>query len=205
MTPHVTAASLPPGRAAVPGPADLITIRSACLLGVRVTARAVLNVAEHRRRRSSGLGPVTHPALLRRLLEAPAVGPARDPAWWAENSLLPAGIVRRGDDGRTVTRLLQPPLVLDDVVVAAPRRQELRAVQQASLFAGFAARWAAVTRDALPVTVMLEAAYFGVGLLAPGSRVLLPAAEPDPQPPDEWAWLLAEKAYQRWLAENTAG
>jgi len=197
---QISACTLPPGRGAGAGP-DLIVVRSVLLLGVHVTACAVLNRAEHERRESAGIGPVTDPDLLGRLLDLPGGEPARDLAWWAESLTLPAGIMRRGEDGRSVTRLLQPPLVLDDVVVPGPRGRELRAVQDASLFAGFTPRWVAAERAGLPDTVILEAKLTGVGLLGPGARVLLPA-EQLARPVDGWAWLLWEKTYRRWLKER---
>jgi hypothetical protein len=54
------------------------------LLGVQVTARALPNCAEHERRSNLGLGAITDPALLARLLGPPVGYPCRDPALWAE-------------------------------------------------------------------------------------------------------------------------
>ena len=50
------------------------------LLGVRVTAYAVVNLAEHRRREAAGMAAVIDPALLDRLLDLPAGVPVIDPA-----------------------------------------------------------------------------------------------------------------------------
>lgn len=96
-----------------------ISIPRVNLLGVQVTARALLNSAEHERRSVLGLGAVTDPALLDRLLDLPAGYPCRDPALWAETSAALPGIVDRSADRCTVTRLLEPPLVVDDVIVPA--------------------------------------------------------------------------------------
>jgi hypothetical protein len=169
------------------------------LLGVLVIALARPSTAEHDRRLAAGVGPVNDPALLDRLLDLPAGQPVADPVVWAETSGLPAGIVERGGDGYTVTRLLEPPLALDGVVVRAGRTGELRAVQEASLFAGFTWRWVAGTRPSVPVTAVLEARLCGVGLLAPGGRVVLQAGPPLRRTVDGWAWLLQEKAYRSWL------
>ena len=49
------------------------------LLGVRVTAHAAVNLAEHRRREAAGMAAVIDPALLDRLLDLPAGVPVIDP------------------------------------------------------------------------------------------------------------------------------
>jgi hypothetical protein len=169
------------------------------LLGVRVIAVARLSLAEHDRRSAAGLGAVTHPALLDRLLDLPAGQPVGDPVVWAETSDLPEGIVDRGDDGYTVTRLLEPPLALDGVVVPAGRAGVLRAVQDASLFAGFTCRWVASTRRTIRQTALLEAQLCGVGLLDHAGGVVLQAEPPQGRVVDEWSWLLQERTYRCWL------
>lgn len=178
-----------------------VSVRPVNLLGVRVTASAVLNSAEHQRRGVLGLGAVTDPALLGRLLGLPARYPRRDAAVWAETSAAVTGIVDRGADGCTVTRLLEPPLVVDDVIVPASRGRELRALQDASLFASFTRRWAQAQGPAMPDTAILEAKLCGVGLLSSDGRVLLPAEPPTSTSADGWTWLLAEKVYRRWLRQ----
>ena len=50
---------------------SVVSIGRVNLLGVQVTARALLNCAEHERRSVLGLGAVTDPALLDRLLGLP--------------------------------------------------------------------------------------------------------------------------------------
>jgi hypothetical protein len=199
--PAASTSSLPPGRE--PGPPGQIAVGAVLLLGVRVTACAVLDGAEHQRRVQAGMTAVTDPGLLDRLLNLPAGEPVRDAACWAAAAGWPDGIVQRGGDGRSVVRLLRPPLALQDIVVPGPRYRELRAVQDASLFAGFARRWVAAARDSLPDTVVLEAKVTGVGLLRPGGRVLLRAEALAPRI-DGWAWLLGEKTYRRWLAGQAA-
>ena len=119
----------------------VVSIGRVNLLGVQVTARAPLNCAEHERSSVLGLGAVTDPALLDMLLGLPTGYPCRDPALWAETSVAATGLVDRGADGCTVRRLLEPPLVVDDVIVPALRGRELQAVQDASLFASFTSRW----------------------------------------------------------------
>ena len=170
------------------------------LLGVRVTAHAAVNLAEHHRREAAGMAAVIDPALLDRLLNLPAGVPVIDPAGWAEMAGQPPGILERDPDGVSVTRRLEAPLSIADVVVHAAAGRELRAVQDASLFAGFTRRW--VAADRVPDAVLLEAKLCGVGILAAGDQVVLPAAKPSALTRDGWSWLLEEKVYRRWLGEH---
>ncbi len=186
----------------VSGSGKHVTIESVDLLGVRVSARAVLNVPEHQRRRSCGIAAVTDPALLDRLLELPAGCPVADPVIWAETSDQPLGVITRGDDGQTVTRTLQPALTIEHVTVAALRGRELRAVQDASTFASFTPRWVALDTAEAPVATLLEAKLCGVGLIAGAGQISLPAERPAGAVIDGWVWLLWEKAYRRWLSER---
>jgi hypothetical protein len=179
---------------------SLQSVAGVMLLGVRVTAYAVVNLAEHRRREAAGMAAVIDPALLDRLLNLPAGVPVIDPAWWAGQ--LP-GILERDPDGVSVTRRLESPLSIADVVVQAAAGRELRAVQDASLFAGFTRRW--VRADRAPDAVLLEAKLCGVGILDAGYQVLLPAAKPAALTRDGWSWLLEEKVYRRWLGGRARG
>ena len=181
--------------------AGCVSVGLVNLLGVRVSARGVLDWAEHARRRSVGVTGVTDSALLGRLLEVPAGEPVADPVMWAETACQPAGVVARGDDGYTVTRLLEPVLAVHDVTVQAGRGREVLAVQQASLFAGFAARWVRVGAEPRDAVVM-EAKLCGVGIRGP-ETLILAAEQPDPPAVDGWAWLLGEKTYRRWLTERS--
>jgi hypothetical protein len=97
----------------------------------------------------------------------------------------------------SVTRRLEAPLSIAEVVVQAAAGRELRAVQDASLFAGFTRRW--VAADRVPDAVLLEAKLCGVGILDAGYEVLLPAAKPVALTRDGWSWPLEEKVYRRWL------
>jgi hypothetical protein len=100
----------------------------------------------------------------------------------------------------SVTRRLESPLFIADVVVPAAAGRELRAVQAASLFAGFARRWVAAARGGVPDATMLEAKLCGVGIVGPDHRVLVPAEKPVALTRDGWSWLLEERAYRRWLS-----
>ena len=191
------------------------SVAGVMLLGVRVTAHAVLNLAEHERRAAAGVAAVIDPALLDRLLDLPAGVPVIDPALLDRLLDLPAGvpvidpgwragqwpgILERDPDGVSVTRRLESPLSITEVVIQAAAGRELRAVQDASLFAGFTRRW--VTADRVPDAVLLEAKLCGVGILAAGDEVVLPAAKPSALTKDGWSWLLEEKVYRRWLGER---
>ena len=174
-------------------PDQAVPVGPVNLLGVPVTALVLLDHAEHRRRRAVSLGAVTDPGLPGCLLGLPAGELAFDQVLWAEVSLVPGGVVGRGDDGCTVTRLLEPPLVVTDVVVAGRRGRELRAVQDASLFAAVTRRWVRTSGEAVPVAVVLAAKLCGAGLLSPHDGVILAAGQLAPTTAGRWAWLLAER------------
>src|SRR5690349_22548946 len=125
------------------------------LLGVRVTAYAIINAAEHRRREMAGMGAVINPALLDRLMDLPTGIPVSDPVVWTEMADQPGGVIERHEDGARVTRRLESPLTITDVVVDGVSGKELRAVQDASLFAGFTCRWISVISGRMPDAVML--------------------------------------------------
>jgi hypothetical protein len=177
-----------------------VWVKDVSLLGKRVTAVAIIDTAEHGRRLEYGCGPVTDPALLDRLLELPLGSSVPDPVVWAETADQPPGVVKRSADGITVTRCLAPPLAIADVIVAAPAGQELRAVQDASLFARFARRWMMTTRHRLPEPVVLEAKLCGVGILGPSGALLFGEAFTT-RDTDAWGWMLREKVYKRWLSQ----
>jgi hypothetical protein len=172
------------------------------LLGVRVTAYAIINIAEHRRRETAGLGTVINPALLERLMDLPTGIPVTDPVVWAEMADQPRGVAECHADSARVTRRLESPLTITDVVVDATMGKELRAVQDASLFAGFTRRWIAATPGRIPETAMLEAKLCGVGIIDQRRRQLLAADKPQGLTRDGWSWLLEEKAYRRWLTRR---
>ena len=90
------------GRADVTGhdpDSPVVLVEGVILLGVRVTAYATINAAEHRRREAAGIGAVVNPGLLDRLLDLPAAVPVTDAAAWAELAGQPSGIAERGEDG----------------------------------------------------------------------------------------------------------
>jgi hypothetical protein len=175
---------------------------SVMLLGVRVTAYAVIGIAEHQRREAAGMGAVINPALLDRLMDLPTGISVTDPVVWAETADQPRGVVERHEDGARITRRLESPLTITDVIVDATTGKELRAVQDASLFAGFMRRWIAATSSRIPDAAMLEAKLCGVGVVDQRRGLLLPAERPEDLTRDGWSWLLEEKTYRRWLTRR---
>jgi hypothetical protein len=169
-----------------------------------VTAVAIIDAAEHERRRAAACEAITDPALLDRLLELPLGMSVPDPVAWAETADQPFGVIGRDTDGITVTRRLTVPLVIEDVIVAAPAGRELRAVQTVSLFARFARRWVVTTSHRMPEPVILEAKLCGVGILGP-SGALLASEAPTKSKADAWDWMLREKVYRRWLSQSARG
>jgi len=178
------------------------------LLGVRVTAYAIINAAEHRRRGIADIGAIINPALLDRLMDLPMGIPVSDPVVWAEMADQPGGAIERHEDGAQVTRRLESPLMITDVVVDGVSGKELRAVQDASLFAGFTRRWISVMSGRIPDAAVLEAKLCGVGIVDAGvvdqgRGQLLAAERPEGLTRDGWSWLLEEKTYGRWLSRRS--
>jgi hypothetical protein len=196
----LAAANYPAPWASCRGGGTAVRVEAVVLLGVRVTAYVIINVAEYQRREAAGMAAVTDPALLDRLMDLPVATPVIDPVIWAEMADQPSGIIERSEDGTSVTRRLESPLTIEDVVVDAAAGRELRAVQDASLFAGFTRRWVAAARSRIADTTLLEAKLCGVGILDSCRRVLLPAEKPVALTMDGWSWLLQEKAYRRWVS-----
>src|SRR5690242_14159026 len=178
------------------------------LLGVRVTAYTIINAAEHRRREMAGMGAVVNPGLLDRLMDLPTGISVTDPVVWAEMADQSCGVIERHEDGARVTRRLESPLTITDVVVDGVSGKELRAVQDASLFAGFTRRWISVMSGRIPDAAVLEAKLCGVGIVGAGvvdqgRGQLLAAERPEGLTRDGWSWLLEEKTYGRWLSRRS--
>jgi len=199
---HLPAVTSSPAPLASPYGGEPAVPVSVMLLGVRVTAYAIINIAEHQRREIAGMGAVINPALLDRLMDLPIGISVTDPVAWAEMADQPRGVAERHEDGARITRRLESPLTITDVIVGAATGQELRAVQDASLFAGFTRRWIAATPSRIPDAAMLEAKLCGVGIVDQRRRQLLPAEKPEGLTRDGWSWLLEEKTYRRWLTRR---
>jgi hypothetical protein len=148
------------------------------------------------------MGAVINPALLDRLMDLPIGISVTDPVVWTEMADQPRGVLERDEDGARITRRLESPLTITSVVVDATTGKELRAVQDASLFAGFTRRWMAATPSRIPDAAMLEAKLCGVGIVDQRRGQLLPAEKPEDLTRDGWSWLLEEKTYRRWLTRR---
>ncbi len=199
---HLPAVTSSPAPLAAPYAGEPGVPVGVMLLGVRVTAYAIINIAEHQRRETAGIGAVIDPALLDRLMDLPIGISVTDPVAWAEMADQPGGVAERHEDGARITRLLESPLTITDVIVDAATGKELRAVQDASLFAGFTRRWIAAAPSRIPDAAMLEAKLCGVGIVDQRRRQLLPAEKPEGLTRDGWSWLLEEKTYRRWLTRR---
>ena len=196
---HLPPVTSSPAPLAAPYGSELGVPVGVMLLGVRVTAYAIINIAEHQRRETAGLGAVINPALLDRLMDLPIGISVTDPVAWAEMADQPRAVAELHEDGARIIRRLESPLTITDVIVDAATGKELRAVQDASLFAGFTRRWIAATPSRIPDAAMLEAKLCGVGIVDQRRRQLLSAEKPEGLTRDGWSWLLEEKTYRRWL------
>jgi hypothetical protein len=96
---HLRAVTSSPAPLASPHGGEPGVPVSVMLLGVRVTAYTVINIAEHRRREIAGMGAVINPALLDRLMDLPVGIWVTDPVVWAEMTDQPRGVVERHEDG----------------------------------------------------------------------------------------------------------
>jgi hypothetical protein len=181
-------------------PRGTVRIRGANLLTVAVTVVAVIDAREHDRRRLSGSGAFTDPALLNLLLGLPLGMAVTDPVAWAETSDQPESVIARDPGSVTVTRHLRPPLLIEDVIITSVAGRELRAVHDASLFARYARRWVAAASGRVSEAVVLEAKICGVGIVDRSGAVVLDAEPPRSAVLDAWDWMLREKAYRRWIS-----
>jgi len=95
--------------------------------------------------------------------------------------------------GTRSTRLLEPALVIEDVIVAGRAGRELRAIQGASPSLASPRGGLPIEAPCAPEAVVMEAKLFGVGLLAQDSRVILQLNGGWSDAIDGWAWLLWER------------
>ena len=94
------------------------------LLGVRVTAYAIINTAEHQRRETAAMGAVINPALLDRLMDLPIGISVTDPVAWAEMADQPRAVAELHEDGARIIRRLESPLTIAGVIVDAATGKE---------------------------------------------------------------------------------
>ena len=164
-----------------------------------------LDATEHERRARFGLGALSYPRTLRRLAEMPPGVIVDDPVVLAETDMLPDGIVTWSSAG--VGRLVQPPLMLDAVLVPALGPARTRHVRVAERFAPYASRWVISSDRRLDPAVFVAASVRDVGLAVRGPEleVVVEAAPTSSRAEPARAWLLAEQAYGAWLATGALG
>ncbi|MFJ9127817.1 hypothetical protein ACIRJS_27325 [Streptomyces sp. NPDC102340] len=158
---------------------------------------------EHARRRSAGAGPLPQIDVLEALLELPADEPvALDGLGLAQRRTLgqaPPGAVEIS--GSAVTRRAVRPLSIELAVVRVRAANWRRGLALAGRFAPFCAR--ALLLDG-PVPdgqeLLMQASFYGTGVLLPDADELQMAVEPEPYRPHRHtaaSWCFTEEVYQR--------
>lgn len=146
----------------------------------QVSATVTISFGEIARRDEVGLGAVTDAVLLGVL----ATLPVGEPFDWsmldrrAQRVLgsAPPGVVERV--GNRAVRLLIPAVTVEAVAVQA--RVARPGLEAASTFAPFCRRTAVLPEAAVDADVLVEAAYYGIGVCARFGGVTRVAAEPAP-------------------------
>jgi hypothetical protein len=159
-----------------------------------------VDAAEHQRRLLHGLRAVHSPRLLRQLADLPRGVLVNDPVLRADTALLPDGVVEWSADG--IGRLLEPPVVLDAVVVPALGPARTRHVWIADRFAPYARRFVVTGEPRVDAATLVAASVRGVGLVTrlPEPEVVTVAAPASGRAEPGKGWLLAEQAYGAWIA-----
>ncbi|WP_380281948.1 hypothetical protein [Kitasatospora purpeofusca] len=200
--------------ASVANPAAWCSVRKAALpqvspesegvvlsvLGTRALLLYRLDGAEHRRRQAAGAGRLDSIPALECLLGLP-VGcrvPVGSLPEQAQVRCLPRGAVEW--DADLVTRRAVRPLAVDLAVVRAAERRT--GLERAGRFAPFCRR--AVLLDEVPRAgldeTVVEAAFYGIGVLVHGPDGIRVALEPEayrPQRHTAAAWEFVEEVYGR--------
>ena len=172
----------------------------------QVAATIEFNTVEVSRRATYGLGALDHPATLEALTTLPIGEPVR----WSllttrQQRVLrgaPPGVIERC--GGEVTRLVGPPARLRAVLVNG--RDADRTLTAASMFAPYCQRSVALPEHAVSEVVLLEAAYFGIGVYASSRDVCRLVAEPAEYVVRRWTWaqwLFQEQAWAQCLMSTS--
>lgn len=173
------------------------------LRGHDVTATVTPSIDETARRARIGLGAVSDPTLLRVL----ATMPVNEPLNWSsftrnEQRTLrsaPDGVIERTD--HRVTRLLVPPVKVESIFLRA--RDAARGLTAASQFAPLCRRAIVVDESTVSESVLLEAAYFGIGVYAVADDICHVLETPAPFAIRRWTWAqwqFHEQAFGQLLA-----
>jgi hypothetical protein len=124
---------------------------------------------------------------------------AMDPSLRTAVRALPRGAATV--DSNAVTRLAVRPIRIELIVVRAPSWR--RGLKLASQFAPYSRRAMLLERPRGALDeVLMEAAFYGVGVLVPGEEGLQMVVNPEAYRPERYTpagWLFVEEMYQRIL------
>ncbi|WP_329059328.1 hypothetical protein OG511_42190 [Streptomyces sp. NBC_01453] len=158
---------------------------------------------EHARRRSAGAGSLPQIDVLEALLELPANEPvALDGLGPAQRRTLEQALPGAVDlSGSAVIRRAVRPLSIELAVVRARATDWRRGLALAGRFASFCARALLLDGPGPDVQeTLMQASFYGIGILLPSSDGLQMAVLPEPYRPQRHtaaAWRFAEEVYQR--------
>jgi hypothetical protein len=153
---------------------------------------------ETARREEVGLGAVTDAVLLGVL----ATLPIGEPFAWsmldrrAQRVLgsAPEGVLERA--GKNAVRLLTPPVTVEAVSLLA--RVARAGLETASTFAPFCRRTVVLPDVAVNDDILLEAAYYGIGVSVCSGETIRIATEPAPFVVRRWTWALWQFHEEAW-------
>jgi hypothetical protein len=182
--------------------------KGAQITGGRGDAFVRVDVGEHERRQSCGLGAITQLWMLDVLMNLPLGEPVSisgldsSEQWTLDR--LPGGAVQR--EGRWVIRLCRPVTEIAAVVVRGQRLQPL--LKQAAPFTRVAQRM--VVLDSVPENfdeVAWEACYQGTGVWSATSAGVTEHVAAEPVQHRYYTaarWRVNERAYRAWLRNQPA-
>lgn len=156
------------------------------------------NPAEIPRRAQAGLGELTDPALLGVLTSLP-VG---EPVPWsmldrrAQRALrsAPVGTIER--IGSRVVRLAVVPLIVEAVTLDVTAARA--GLEAASMFAPFCRRSVRVPASAMDEALLLDAAFYGIGVEVRDASAPRTVLEPAPFVVRRWTWASWQFHEQAW-------
>lgn len=162
--------------------------RRLLLRRTHVSATVDRNTVEIARRTTYGLGSLDHPAML----EVLATLPLAEAMPWSQLTprqqrvlrSAPPGVIERHSG--EVTRLVAPPARVRAIVVSG--READRALTAASMFAPYCERSVLLPEQTVSEVVLLEAAYFGIGVYAHSHGACRIVAEPAEYVVRRWTW-----------------
>jgi hypothetical protein len=163
---------------------------------VRVHARA--NPAEIARREEFRLVSLTSPPLLAALASLPAAEAVR----WSQLNRRTQRVLRAAPDGvlervgSRVMRLAVSPVVVESITVEA--RLSRAGLEAASVFAPFCRRSVCLPRSSVDEAVLLDAAFYGIGVLVYDNPQAGYLVEPEPYVVRRWTWASWQFHEEAW-------